>query len=288
MTDPFVSLLDDSLGDGNYCLTGSYDRTIRLWNPHKEKEIRSYLGHGFQVLDLDIARDNNNFISCGEDKQAYYWDVEKAVILRKYYGHSHRINCIKFNKDCQVFASGSFDKTVRIWDGRSRSIQAIQVLDHAYDSVSSLVFSNFELTTASIDGCVRVYDLRMGEIKVDTIGHPVTSLSLSIDGNILLASSLDAKLRLIDKDDGSVYKEYSGHQNSDFKLENTFSNDDAYVISGSEDGKIYFWSLEEGSVVQCLRAHDKMVTGVSYHPLQPYLLSVSADCTMKLWGRPTV
>lgn len=276
------------LGDGNYCLSGGYDKTIRLWNPHKEKEIRSYLGHGFQVLDLDIARDNNNFVSCGQDKQAYFWDVEKAIILRKYYGHSHRINCVKYNKDCQLFATGSFDKTVRIWDGRSRSTQAIQVLDEARDSVSSLCFADFELITASIDGCIRIYDVRMGEIKIDEIGSPVTSVSLSVDGNIILASSLDEKLRLLDKDDGSVYKEYMGHKNKDFKIESIFSNDDAYVISGSEDGNIFFWSLEGGNIITCLKAHDKMVSGICYHPLEPFLLSVSADHTLKLWGKQPI
>lgn len=46
--------------DGNYCLSGSDDRTLRLWNPHKEDPsqpgtallIKSYSGvHGYSILD---------------------------------------------------------------------------------------------------------------------------------------------------------------------------------------------------------------------------------------------
>lgn len=37
-----------------YCLTGSSDRTIRLWNPATGKEIKKYEGHGREILSLDM------------------------------------------------------------------------------------------------------------------------------------------------------------------------------------------------------------------------------------------
>jgi len=61
----------------------------------------------------------------------------------------------------------------------------------------------------------------------------------------MLISSLDSTVRLLDKDDGTMYKEYTGHINKDFRLDSVFSNDDAYVLSGSEDGGIFIWGLEE-------------------------------------------
>lgn len=50
--------------DGNYCVSCSDDRTIKLWNPHKEDNIKegnsllikTYSGvHGYQVLDIHIS-----------------------------------------------------------------------------------------------------------------------------------------------------------------------------------------------------------------------------------------
>ncbi len=38
---------------------------------------------------------------------------------------------------------------------------------------------------------------------------------------------------------------YSGHKNSDYKLDSCLSHDDAYVVSGSEDGRVCFWDLVE-------------------------------------------
>ncbi|XP_010211911.1 PREDICTED: WD repeat domain-containing protein 83 [Tinamus guttatus] len=37
--------------DGNYCVTGGSDKTLKLWNPRKGTLLRSYLGHGYEVLD---------------------------------------------------------------------------------------------------------------------------------------------------------------------------------------------------------------------------------------------
>lgn len=37
--------------DGNYCLTCGSDKTLKLWNPHKGTALRTYQGHGYEVLD---------------------------------------------------------------------------------------------------------------------------------------------------------------------------------------------------------------------------------------------
>lgn len=39
---------------GKYILSGSSDRTIRLWNPTLGKEIKAYKGHAHEILALDM------------------------------------------------------------------------------------------------------------------------------------------------------------------------------------------------------------------------------------------
>lgn len=36
---------------GEYCLTSSADKTVRLWNPHRGLGIKTYKGPGQEVLD---------------------------------------------------------------------------------------------------------------------------------------------------------------------------------------------------------------------------------------------
>ena len=70
-----------------------------------------------------------------------------------------------------MVVSGSYDATVRLWDCKSQSTKPIQVLEEARDGVSSLHALGHEIVTGSVDGRVRVYDLRMGMMFVDVIGR---------------------------------------------------------------------------------------------------------------------
>ena len=47
----------------------------------------------------------------------------------------------------------------------------------------------------------------MGQLHVDCIGHPVTSVSFTGDGQCVLASTLDDTIRLMDKDTGELLNE---------------------------------------------------------------------------------
>lgn len=38
--------------DGQYCMTGGHDKTVKLWNPNTGKLIKIYTGHGWEVLSL--------------------------------------------------------------------------------------------------------------------------------------------------------------------------------------------------------------------------------------------
>jgi WD40 repeat protein len=71
------------------------DRTIRLWNPHKGTFIKSYLGHGYEVRDIAVFKDNSKLASVGGDKQVFLWDVASGQVIRKFRGHDSTINAVR-------------------------------------------------------------------------------------------------------------------------------------------------------------------------------------------------
>lgn len=270
--------------DGNYCLSGAADRTIKLWNPIKGTIIKTYSGHGWEVLDLDVSTDNAQISSCGGDKMVFLWDVASGRVTRKFKGHNSKVNCVRFNLDSSVLVTGSYDKTVKIWDCKSRSLDPIQVLDDAKDSVTSVVVTEHEIITAGVDGCVRNYDIRTGGLITDSIGHPLTNVSISQDNACLLLSCLDARVRLLDKAEGEMLNEYQGHRNTQYKVGSCFSNDDAYVMSGSEDKDIYVWDLVEAKLLGKLKGHTGTICSLAYHPTECALLSGAMDNTVRVWN----
>lgn len=69
-----------------------------------------------------------------------------------------------------MIISGSRDNNVMCWDGRSKAQEAVQILNDAKDSISSVKVSDHEILSSSFDGRVRIYDIRVGELCEDYMG----------------------------------------------------------------------------------------------------------------------
>ncbi|XP_039571674.1 WD repeat domain-containing protein 83 isoform X1 [Passer montanus] len=272
--------------DGNYCLTCGSDKTLKLWNPHKGTALRTYQGHGYEVLDAAGSSDNSQICSGGADKAVALWDVSTGQVVRKYRGHAGKVNCVQFNEEATVIVSGSIDSTVRCWDCRSRRPDPIQVLDEAKDGISSVKLSAHEILTGSVDGRVRRYDLRTGQLSSDYIGSPITSVCFSKDGQCVLAASLDSTLRLLDKDTGELLGEYTGHRSTTYRLDCVLNELDTHVGCASEDGHVYFWDLVEGSLALSLPVGQGVVQSLAFHPSLPCLL-VATQGQVTLWREDT-
>ncbi|XP_028829242.1 WD repeat domain-containing protein 83 [Denticeps clupeoides] len=269
--------------DGNYLLTCGSDKTLRLWSVGRGTLLKTYTGHGYEVLDADGSYDNSQLCSCSSDKTVILWDVATGQVTRKLRGHAGKVNCVRFNEEASVILSGSIDGSVRCWDTRSRKMEPIQILDEARDGISSLKVSEHELLSGSVDGRVRRYDLRMGQLHVDFINSPITCVCFSQDGQCTLTSSLDSSVRLLDKNTGEMLGEYVGHQNKSYKLDCCLSNKDTHVLSCSEDGHVYYWDLVEGSISLKLPVGKGVVQSLSFHPTEPCLLT-AMEGSVQVWG----
>jgi mitogen-activated protein kinase organizer 1 len=219
--------------DGDYCITGGSDKSIHLWNPHKGTHVKAYVGvHGYDVLDVSITDDSTRFASSGGDKTVFVWDVTSAQVVRRQRGHTERVNTLAWNKEATVLCSGSYDKTVKLWDLRGNTRDPIQTLSEFNDSVSTVTLNSeqSQIIAGSVDGKIRQYDMRMGTLVTDHVCQPITSLSLSKDENCILVSCLDATLRLFDRHTGELLSQYTGHANTDYKIESCLTNLDAHIV----------------------------------------------------------
>jgi mitogen-activated protein kinase organizer 1 len=190
------------------------------------------------------------------------------------------VNCLCFNREYySILATGSNDKQVKLWDLKSRNFSSMQTLDDARDSISNISMTNELIIVTSIDGNIRTYDLRMGRMIQDEIGGILSTAKLSSDDKCLAVATLDSKIKLIDINDGDILNQYTGHVNQNFKVDCHFYKN--FLISGSEDSKIYFWNVVDAKLVKTLRGHMAAVCCLDVS--EEYLLSGSQDSSILVW-----
>ena len=167
--------------DGSYCLTCGSDRKIKLWNPYKKILLKTYGGHGNEVLTVTSSCDSSHILSGSSDKTVILWDVSTGQTKRRFRGHASTVTCVKFNEEANVCLSGSQDNTVMLWDIRCRNPEPIQVLKDAKDSITSIHVTDSEIYTASADCFLRRYDLRSASLVSDFLGSKFSLYAYSIN-----------------------------------------------------------------------------------------------------------
>lgn len=73
--------------NGEYLLTCGSDKTLKLINPYKNTLLKTYIGHGYEVLDCEASADSGKLVSCSSDRTVNYWDVSTGKVVRKFRGH---------------------------------------------------------------------------------------------------------------------------------------------------------------------------------------------------------
>lgn len=313
-----ITALTYSSSLGQYLLLGTASRQIHLHNPSRGgPAIQTYSAHGYQVSSLAIAPDNATFASAGGDRAVFLWDVARAVTIRRFVGHEARVDSVAFGgvtvgKDGtgdntggggvvgtlgQVLVSGSFDKTVRLWDVRGGGKQGcVMTLGEARDGVLTVGCDPDEarVWSGGADGRLREYDIRQGMLREDAIGSPVTCVTMARNhaaddsAACFLVGSLDGKIRLMDRRDGSCLTTFAGHRNSEYKIRNRAAGSEGqYVISGSEDGKIAVWGRTTGGLpIASLSGPtpEKLINCIAYNLKTNGWASGGSGGSVTLWG----
>ena len=127
--------------------------------------------------------------------------------------------------------------------------------------------------------CSRVFVFSLLTLFNVVRAEAITSVKQTRDRNAVLVSSLDSKIRLMDKGNGQLLQSYSGHVNVDYRIRSCLGLADSVVVSGSEDGGLYAWDLLEGSVIQKLDgAHGgKVVSAIAWNGVKKEWASAGAD-----------
>ncbi len=111
--------------DGKTVLSGSKDKTLRLWCIESKGLLKTLDGgHSGEVTCCEFSPCGTKILSGSEDSTLVLWDIasEKAEITMN--GHCELVLTCCFSPDGKLIASGSVDNTLKLWDASSGKLRA--------------------------------------------------------------------------------------------------------------------------------------------------------------------
>ncbi|XWS26165.1 hypothetical protein CRYUN_Cryun26dG0007400 [Craigia yunnanensis] len=180
---------------GDFILSSSADKTIRLWSTKLNANLVCYKGHNYPFSPV-----GHYFASSSHDRTARIWSMDRIQPLSIMAGHLSDVDCVQWHANCNYIATGSSDRTVRLWDVQSG--ECVRIFIGHQSMILSLAMSpdSRYMASGDEDGTIMMWDLSSGRCITPLMGHTlcVWSLAFSCEGSLLASGSADCTVKLWD------------------------------------------------------------------------------------------
>ena len=165
--------------------------------------------HSDTVNCLDFSPDGQQLASCAADRFVKIWNVADGKFVRSYEGHTHHVLGVTWRADGRMLVTSGADMVIKVWDTRTGD----------------------QLRTVQ-----------------NQFNKEVTSVQFVGDGDLVVATGGDNRVRFVNAANGGIARDFSG--SADYMYAGAASADGKTIIAGGLDSILRVWNDQGADVAK--------------------------------------
>ncbi len=270
--------------DGKYIISGSSDKSVKLWSVEERKLVYSFEGHSDSITSVAFSNDGKFIVSGSgsiklNDNSVKLWSVDEKKVAYSFEGHNDWIYSVAFSNNGKFIVSAANDDSIKLW-----SVDERRILDR-FESQSK----NIDSVSFSNNGKYIVLIFNDESIRLWSIKNRRFAYSLE-ENNSWINSVVFNRKYIIS---GFNYKSWKVLSDKEKKVKYgsishitsiAFSSDERVIVLGSKDKSLKLWSRNEKRLIYSFDGYNNSISSVAFSSDGKFIVSGSVDRSIKLWS----
>jgi len=288
--------------DGETIVTGSGDKTIRVWRAVDGSMVRTLTGHTGAVNSVAISPDGNAIVSAGSvgDSTIKVWDLSSGTLLRTFpvpgssdEGYGYAAECVAMSTVGTIIVSGGADNSVKLWSFLDGALlETLVAYVASYTGLYEVAITPDGGTVLSIDTNQRLAAWRVADgtlLHLIDTGHTGYggTIALTPDGNTAVSGGGDKKIRIWSISDGSLLRTLPVSSDGDIAhwpaVGKVRISSDGGTIVSSGGAEIKVWNFASGVLLRTLPLPQHAPHSLAISTDGGYIVSGTDAGTLVAW-----
>jgi len=238
--------------DGHFALSGSWDKTLRLWDLSTGKTTRRFEDHTKDVLSVAFSADNRQIVSAARDKTIKLWNtLAQCKYTIQEDGHQDWVSCVRFSPNNQnpIIVSAGWDKYVKVWNLTNCKLKTNHIGHTGYLNTVTMSPDGSLCASGGKDAKAMLWDLNDGK-HLYTLDHIDTINALTFSPNrYWLCAATGPTIKIWDLESKNMVEELrpevpgSARADPPQCLSLAWSADGQTLFAGYSDNLIRVWQV---------------------------------------------